>query len=93
METIRILNLVFGLGGILLLFAIAYSKEMESHPGSRKIFIILFILGNLFIIGSLAGKYYLGHDTVTSFVLLAVADYSVLRSMKKEQGQQTNGNF
>ena len=82
MKTIRILNICFGIGGIILLLAITFSNDTKSSSISKKITKVFFILGNLVILGSLIGKYMIGNDVITSFIMFVIADYAIWKTIK-----------
>ena len=85
METRYIFDFCFGLGAILLLLGVSYSYGDKSLPNNKRISNILWILGNLFLVIGLFGRYQTGHDPVTSIVMLIIVNYFMWKRIKKEK--------
>ena len=84
METSSIFTICFGLGAILLLLAISYSYD-KSSPNSKRITNLFWILGDLFLVVGLFGRYQAGHDAITSGVMLIIVNYFMWKRIKNEK--------
>ena len=84
METSSIFTICFGLGAILLLLAISYSYD-KSSPNSKRITNLFWILGDLFLVIGLFGRYQAGHDAITSGVMLIIVNYFMWKRIKNEK--------
>jgi hypothetical protein len=89
MDTLLILNLCFGAGGVLLMLGIAYSYDAKSSPKSRQVSNVLLVLGNLILLGCLTGEYILGHEVITSIVMLVIANYAIWKKTRKEKDNKS----
>jgi hypothetical protein len=85
METHLIYKICFGLGGILLLIAISYSYDILTHPKSKRIKNLFWILGNVFLVLSLFFKYQTGKDIDTTLFMILMINLPVLYKIMKDK--------
>ena len=90
MDTSSIFMICFGLGAILLLLAMSYSYD-KSSQNSKRITNLFWILGNLFLVVGLFGRYQAGHDAITGGVMLLVVNYFMWQRIKKEKENSNPG--
>ena len=85
METKYIYPICFGIGAILLILALSFIYDIKSHPNSKRIVNLFWILGDLILIFSLFIRYRSGHDVITTSILILIVNFAVWNTMKKEK--------